>query len=87
VQIEKAGLKKLSRAGHQLNILLVYYLIELLCHLSMEKESFLPICDLSPHWKEGSSRVTGVNRDMRKKATFLFELTVDILEQWYCDVP
>lgn len=73
MKIEKAGLKKLSSAGHELNILLVKDLIELLCHLSMEKESFLHICDLSPHWKEGTSRVTGVNKDMRGKATFLFE--------------
>lgn len=57
MKTEKAGVKELSGAGHQLNILLVNYLIELLCHLSVENESFLPICDLSPHWKEGTSRV------------------------------
>lgn len=87
IKIKKAGLEKLSIAGHQLNILLVNYLIELLCHLSIEKESFLPICDLSPHWKESTSRLIGVNKGMGGKATFLSEFTLDILEQRYCDMP
>lgn len=47
-KMEKVGLEKLSIARHQLNILLVNYLIELLCHLSVEKENVLPICVLSP---------------------------------------
>lgn len=45
-RIEKAGPEDLSTAGHQLSILLVNYAIGLLCHLSAEKESFLPVCDL-----------------------------------------
>lgn len=70
MKIQKAGLKKLSIAGHQLDILLVNYLIELLCHLSMEKESFFPICDLSPHWKEVQADLLVLTRVWEERPLF-----------------
>lgn len=70
-KIEKAGLVKLSIARHQLNILLVNYLIELLCHLSVEKESFLPVCDLSPQWEEGTGRAAGYQGREERPLSFL----------------
>jgi hypothetical protein len=80
-RMEKAGLENLSIAKHQPSILLVNYLIELLCHLSVEKESFLPVCDLSPQWKEGTGRVDGVIKGVGGEAIFISEFTLDILEQ------